>query len=350
MKKCFNVLGLIIVLFVSLALTVPGGSAFAQKKPVVIRLVVATPEGDWPMTFMHKEMAKRFNERAGGAYLIEVHAGGALAKFPEYFDAVRVGAVEMEYSPWGTFAGLDARLGLLELPFLFTNNRSANEASKSLLPLFDKILQEKFNAKGLGMMNNGGMGLWSVKPIRTLADLKGLLVASVSPTASSLLKTLGTAPVTVMFPDMYESLQKKVVEGAFLGLHAGLTFSFNDSCKYYTAFFGMPAIAAYSINLDVWKKMPPGIQRILEEETDKAGAFIADVLLTKIPDMDLKSSKEKAFTVYLLPKEERTKWAKLFQPYIEKQLSNHGELGQQMKKICDEANKKYPYVANKDIM
>jgi TRAP-type C4-dicarboxylate transport system substrate-binding protein len=350
MKKSRIVLGLVLIISVFVALAVPGGNACAQKKPIVLRLVVPTPEGDWPMTFMTKEMAKRFNERAAGSYLIEVHAGGSLAKLPEYFDAVRIGAVEMAYSPWGTFANLDARLGLLELPFLFTNNRSANEASKALLPLFDRVLQEKFNAKGLGMMNNGGMGLWSFKPINTLADLKGLLVASVSPSASSLLKGLGTAPVTIMFPDMYESVQKKIVEGAFLGLHAGLTFSLNDACKQYTAFFGMPAIAGYSLNLDVWKKMPPAIRQILKEETDKAALFLGDVLLTKIPEMDLKSSKEKDFTVSILPAEERARWAKLFQPYIEKQLSSYGDLGRQMKKICEDTNKKYPYQTNKDVL
>ena len=45
---------------------VVSGPAMAQKKPVVLRLVVTTPEDDWPQTFRDKEMAKRFNERAKG--------------------------------------------------------------------------------------------------------------------------------------------------------------------------------------------------------------------------------------------------------------------------------------------
>lgn len=72
-----------------LGILVVAGDAFAQKKPVVLRLVVPSPADDWPLTFMNIELAKRFNARQG-EYKIEVRAGGALAKLPEYFDAIRV--------------------------------------------------------------------------------------------------------------------------------------------------------------------------------------------------------------------------------------------------------------------
>lgn len=143
------------------------------KKPVTLRLVTPTPEGDYPQTYRDKELAKRFTERAKGEYVIEVYAGGALAKLPEYFDAVRVGAVDMAFSNWGMFAFLDGRLGLLELPFLFANNYAANEACKDLLPLYDRIFQERFNAKGLGMMNTGGLNLFFHKACEETGRLEG---------------------------------------------------------------------------------------------------------------------------------------------------------------------------------
>jgi len=322
----------------------------AQKKPVVLRHVIATPEGDYPQTFRDKEMAKRFNERAKGEYVIEVYAGGALAKLPEYFDAIRIGAVEMEFSNWGMFSFLDPRLGLLETPFLFTNNHATSASSKMLLPLFDQILQEKFNAKGVAMMSTGGLGLWSRKPIKKLEDWKGLLTASVSPVTSTLIKDLGGSPVTIVYFEIYEALAKKTVDAAAQSAHGGVVFSFPDVCKYFTAFFGVPASAGYSINLDVWKKMPPHIQKILQEETARAADWMANVMVTDLPDSDLKVFKEKGVTVYYLPKAERDKWAKQLEPYKEKQFSSFGELGQKVKKIADELNKKYPYVPDKGIL
>jgi TRAP-type C4-dicarboxylate transport system substrate-binding protein len=349
MKKAF-------ILFSVLAMTfflinaIGFSPAMAQKKPVVIRHVLPTPEGDFPQTFRDKEMAKRFNERAKGEYVIEVHAGGALAKLPEYFDAVRIGAVEMEFSNWGMFSFLDPRLGLLELPFLLNNNHASSASCKSLLPLYDQILQEKFNAKGLAMMSTGGLGLWSQKPVKTLEDMKGLLAASVSPVTSTLIKDLGGSPVTIMFFETYEALAKKTVDAAAQSAHGGVVFNFPEVCKYFTAFFGIPASAGYSINLDVWKKMPPHIQKILQEETARAADWMANVMVTELPDSDLKVFKEKGVAIYYLPKEERDKWAKKLEPYNEKQFSSFGELGQKVKKIAEEVNKKYPYVPDKGIM
>lgn len=323
------------------------GLSFAANKPVTLRLVIATPEGDWPQTHRDKEMAKRFNARANGEYVIEVYTGMALAKLPEFFDAVRIGAVEMQFSNWGMFSFLEPRMSLLETPFLYSGNEATAAASRKLLPLYDPILQERFNAKGLAMMSTGGLGLWSQKPIKVLEDLKGLLVASVSPGTSTMLKELGASPVTIVFTDIYESLQKKVVDAASQSAHGGVVFSFPDVCKYYTVVYCMPAPAGYTINLKVWKKMPAKIQNILLEETQAAADWMNNVMLTELPDMDLKTFADKDVSVYYMPKEERDRWQAKIRPYVDKQLDSFGELGAATRKIANEVNEKYSYAPDK---
>jgi TRAP-type C4-dicarboxylate transport system substrate-binding protein len=170
-------------------------------------------------------------------------------------------------------------------------------------PIFDKILQEKFNAKGLGTTNTGGLGMWSQRPIKTLEDMKGMLTASVSPVTSI--------------------------------------------CKNFTAMFSIPTPAGWSINLDVWKKMSPNIQKILLEEVAKSAQWMNNVVVNDIPDKDIKVFKEKGVSVYILPKAERDRWAKQLEATTNAELAKFGELGKQMKKIADEANKKYPYKADK---
>jgi TRAP-type C4-dicarboxylate transport system substrate-binding protein len=155
--------------------------------------------------------------------------------------------------------------------------------------------------------------------------------------------------VTIVFTDLYESLQKKVVDAAVQSAHGGVVFGFPDMCKHFTAFFGVPAPAGYSINLDVWKKMPPEIQNILVEETTRAGEWLANVILTELPAADLDVFGKKGVTVYYLPKAERDRWAKQLEPYKEKQLSSFGELGGKIKQIADDVNQRNPY-SEKDIL
>ena len=323
------------------------GMAFAAKKPVTLRMVIATPEGDWPQTYRDKEMAKRFNERANGEYVIEVYTGMALAKLPEFFDAVRIGAVEMQFSNWGMFSFLEPRLGLLETPFLYDSNAATAAAVKKLLPYYDPILQERFNAKGLVMMSTGGLGFWSQKPLNTLEDLKGIMTATVSPGTSTMLKELGGSPVTIVFTDIYESLQKKVVDAATQSAHGGVVFSFPDVCKHYTVIYCMPAPAGYSINLKAWKKMPRHIQDILLEETQTAADWMNNVMETELPDFDLNKFKEKNVTVHYMPKEERDRWVEKIRPYTDKELEKFGELGAATRKIADEVNQLHPYTPDK---
>jgi TRAP-type C4-dicarboxylate transport system substrate-binding protein len=160
MKKLSVSLSIIILclFFVDLSITVH--SAAHAKKPVLLRSVVPSPPGDWPLTYFNEELAKRFNKRANGEYVMEIHAGGALAKLPEYFDAVRIGAIEMACAPWPLYSFLDPRFGAIQTPFLFKTSTGSSAACKFLLPLYDEILQDKFNAKGLNLYNPGGMQLY----------------------------------------------------------------------------------------------------------------------------------------------------------------------------------------------
>lgn len=350
MKKEIALLSALTTALVLLVAFIPG-SAFAQRKPVILRLVVSTPAGDKLQTYRDTEMAKRFNERAKGEYSIEVYpGGGGITKIPEFFDAVRTGVVEMMHMIWGSYSFQDQRLGLLELPFLFANSRATSEATKRMLTLYDPILQERFNAKGLSLMATGGLGLFSQKPIEELGDLKGLLTATVSPGSSVLMKTLGAAPLTIVYTDIYESLSKKIANATTMSSHGGIVLSFTDSCRHFTPFYGISSVGGYAINLDVWKKMPPRIQKILLEETQTAADWMNHMVAFEIPRQDTKTLSEKGVQVHYLSRAEREKWAKLLEPYKEKQFSTFGDLGKRMKEIADDANRKFPYSPDENAL
>lgn len=318
------------------------GTANAQKKPVVLRLVVPIPTTDYPLGWLADDFAKRFNARSGTDYKMEAHGGGALAKLPEYFDALRIGTVEMACAPWGFYSFMDPRLGLIETPFLINNQEAGAYATKAYLPLYDQILQEKFNQKGLSLMSLAGVELVSTKPVKTMEDWKGLLVGALSPATAVMIKDLGGAPTTIMWTDFYESLQKKVVDAVTTGTHGAVATNLHDICKHVTLFYGLAAWNGYSINLDIWKKMPPNIQKILQEEATHTVNKMHEIM-TRLDAEDIKAFKGKGVTVYTVPPAERERWVKALTPYKEKQLASFGDFGNKIKQIADEANKKFPY-------
>jgi TRAP-type C4-dicarboxylate transport system substrate-binding protein len=343
MKKKVLMASSVLVLVLFAVAMVCAGPAYAQKKPVVLRLVLPVPGSDYPLGYICEYYAKRFNERVpSGEYKMEVHGGPALAKLPEYLDAIRIGSIEMVLAPWGMYSFMDPRLGAIETPFLINNQAAGAYAAAKYLPLYDQILQEKFNQKGLGLMCLGGNEYVGNKPVKTLEDWKGLLLGSLNPQTSELAKALGASPVVIMWTDFYESLQKKVIDGVTNGTHGSVNMNLFDICKYSTIYFGAAQWNGFGINLDIYKKMPPNIQKILQEEAQGAVNKMHEIMVTLDAD-DLKKMREKGVNIYFLPPAERERWAKAVAPVKEKQLSSLGDFGAKIKQIADEANKKFPY-------
>ncbi|MFC1838304.1 TRAP transporter substrate-binding protein [Thermodesulfobacteriota bacterium] len=311
------------------------------KGPVVLRLVVPTPAGDM-LTVKDQELAQNFNKRANGEYKIQVFPGESIVRVPEYLDAVRVGAIEMADTAWGIYSGHDKRLGVTEMPFLFNNLNACVDAVERLLTLYDDLLQKKFNQKALSLFAIGGMELISTRPVKTLKDWKGLMTGAINPQISALTQMLGGAPVVVTWTDLYTSLQKKIIDAGLCNTHQILTFSLTDVCKNVTVFYGASGWQGYSINLNVWNKMPEHIKEILLDEADKAAKKMHREFM-RLHDEDIEILRTKGIKVHVIPPEERKIWARKLRPYFKKEISFMGDFGDKVMRIADDVNSRNPY-------
>jgi len=145
-----------------------------------------------------------------------------------------------------------------------------------------------------------------------------------------------------MWTDLYTSLQKGVIDGAANGTHGSIENGLTDVCTDISYFFGAAAWNGYTINLDVWKKMPPDVQQILLEEADRAVDWMHKKLLQyEVEDME--TFKKRRLNIHIISYNEREKWRQRLQDYQEKQLSSMGEFGIKVKEIADDVNSKNPY-------
>lgn len=318
------------------------GSPCLYAKEVHLRLAVPQPPGEFPITYGIEEMAKRFNARAKGQYKIEVFPGAALIKVPEYFDSLRIGAVEMVVVDWSLFSFQEPRLAATSVPFLLNNYEASSEAAEKFLPLHDELLREKFNIAGLGLYSVGGIHMMTEKPLTELAQWKGMLVGTGSQMTTLMFKELGASPVAIVWTDLYESLQKHVVDAVAQVTHGAVMTGLIDVAKNFTHFYAHSAYNGIAINLDVYNKMPADIKNILAEEVDTTEKFMA-VQIGKLLAEDFEKMKEAGVDIHFLPTAEREKWVEKVAPFSAKQIENFGEFGRSIKAIADEANQHHPY-------
>lgn len=311
-------------------------------KAVILRVSIPWPPGDPPQVEIQK-MADKFNARTGGRYIMEVHPAEELVKVPESLDAVRTKVVEMAGYPMGVFSSVDPRMAAPEIPFLYNNIKAETAAEASIVPMYNQFLPQKFNQKMLGTFACLPLDVIGNKPVKTLADMKGLMVQAVSPVASSTIAALGANPVPSAFVEGYTVLEKKTVDATMTSCMFSVVFKLYEVAKYATFAYAIPASLGVTINMDVYNSLPKDIQAILDEEgnglTQSANAFFVGMY-----DTNNKFLTDHGVQVYTLPTDERAKWRDVVWPAVsQKEIADMGDWGQALMKIANDVNTKYPY-------
>jgi TRAP-type transport system periplasmic protein len=342
MKKFFFI-GIAIIVLASLILGITGcssGGESGTKK--VLRENVVHPATDY-MAKYTQTMANRFNDKWAGKYEITVHPGGALLGMGETLDGVRTGAVEISQFPPGVFSNTDVRFASAEMPFLYNNVEANIAACDKLLPLYDEFMTKNFNQKPLTLWTATSLDLMSTKPIKTMADWKGLNVQAINPPCAAVITALGGSAISIDFPDAYSSLSKGVVDATMVATTQMMEYKMYEVAKYVVPVYMVPTFIVSSINLDVWKSLPKDVQDSLVKEHQQMSHdlnALYDVLVTTNPD----SLADAGCDIYILPESERDKWHQAIQPWIDEKMNAMGDFGKKIQKIADEINAQYPYI------
>jgi TRAP-type C4-dicarboxylate transport system substrate-binding protein len=341
MKRLSVLLAVSIVTLLIISLVVSCGGPKSEE-PVVLRMTLAQPPQD-NIPLMCQAAADRFNERVGGTYIMEVYPAEQLCKYAESLDAVRTGAVEMMNIGMGGFAGTLPEVTTGELPFLYESVEANAAAQEGMIALYDQAFQEKVNQKCLASHTVCAMELISKRPVKTLEDWDGLLVACSSVPGTAMVEAFGGSAVFIPFPEVYSAMEKAVVDATLqvpeFTLIAGKLYEVGS---YFTSFYALGSVHGATINLDVWNKMPKSTQDILLEEIKAAFATLNEEKAATYYQF-IEEIANKGVEVYNLPKAERDKWKDLTRPYVDEQKAALGEIAQKAQQIADEVNSKYPY-------
>jgi TRAP-type C4-dicarboxylate transport system substrate-binding protein len=325
--------------------TTGGASASTEAttgEQVLIRVTTPVPGGDEFLVWAQEGM-DRFNARTNGAYKMQIFPGGQLGPFPESLDAIRTGAIEAGLIPLAAFAGTVPEFGLVELPFLFNNGEAAAYAMPGVQAVWDELSQAQANQRTLGCIFVGTANFLSTKKhYKSLDDLKGVIVGVDAPPMVGLVNALGASGIVVDFTEDYSSLQKGVIDAKTSAPQYIHIAKLYEVAKYYTVFHGISGMYAFTINSDIFNKMPKDIQDALYEELGATAKSISEKYVNKLYELE-PVLKELGLEYYYLPAAEHDAWKALAYPGTIEALDKAGEVGASVKQIADEANAKYPY-------
>lgn len=106
-------------------------------------------------------------------------------------------------------------------------------------------------------------GLFSKKPINTLADFNGLTVRTPPGLTSGIFTKIGAKPVAMGGGEIYTALDTGVVDAAeFISLQSNYKLGLHKVTKYllWPSFHSPTTLDEISVNMDAWKELPADLQ------------------------------------------------------------------------------------------
>ncbi|MFN3569295.1 MAG: TRAP transporter substrate-binding protein [Polaromonas sp.] len=205
-----------------------GTAAFAQTKWDL--------PAAYPATNFHSENLVQFandvDKASGGKLKITVHANASLFKAPEIKRAVQGGQAQAGEILLANFQNEWQIFGTDGLPFLADSYDSSMKLYKAQKPALEKKLGEQ----GLQLLYAVAwppQGIYSKKPINSVADLKGIKWRAYSPSTSRIAELVGAQPVTVQAAEFSQALATGVVESTMTSGATGVDSKLYEHLKYY---------------------------------------------------------------------------------------------------------------------
>ena len=196
--------------------------------------------------------------------LPELGLGGS-----ETIRVTRTGVVDIAEFYLGYVAGELPLVEMLEIPRLFPDQESMKKAFQAWEPHLAKLIDEKVNGVLLATAFQTDQFLFSKKPVRKPEDFKGLKIRVHSVAIAQLTAGLGGEPLTVAFAEVYTALERGTLEAGFTAAGPGFSQKWYEVSKFLVGPLSQVVQLPLVINKNIWKKLPPDLQKILQEEADR---------------------------------------------------------------------------------
>ena len=156
---------------------------------------------DFPTNLAVKHMGDELSKATGGKYNIKVFGDSSLGSEKDTIEQVKIGALDMVRVSSAAFNGIVPESVIPSLPFLF---RDINHLRKTMYgPQGEKVLAgfEKSGFIGLALYESGARSVYSKKPIKSIADMKGMKLRVIpSDLMVSLVSAMGASPRPCLSP------------------------------------------------------------------------------------------------------------------------------------------------------
>lgn len=226
--------------------------------------------------------AKAFSEKTGGKHKVDLFPNGQLGDEQDTVNNASMGLLDFSILAINNVTPFSPTVGVLTLPYVI---QSAEDAKKLTQGEIGKQLTENTirdaGVRIVGWAYSGFRVLTnSKKPVKTLDDLKGLVVRV--PKNEIMIATYqawGVNPTPMSWAETFTALQQRVVDGQDNPYITVAAMKFNEVQKYITNIRYIFSLEPLIISEQVFQAQKPDVQKAILEAGQAASEHSYKYLL-----------------------------------------------------------------------
>jgi tripartite ATP-independent transporter DctP family solute receptor len=274
-----------VALVVALFLTAGSTSAVAREFSVA-----DTQSEDHPTVQALRYMGGLIAERSGGRHEVRVFHSRQLGEEKETIEQTRAGAIDLNRTNVALIGNFVPAMNVLAMPFLF---RAIEHLQKVLDgPIGNEILNsfEPYGFVGLAFYDSGARSIYnSVRPIRSIADMKGLRVrVQQSEQMSDTIKAFGAEPVQLAYGQVLTGLATRLNDGAENNWPSFVTTDHYKYAGYYTLTEHTMSPEVLVMSHKAWESLSAEDRKIFRESAIRSSHFMHE----KWKDLEQQSRRQ----------------------------------------------------------
>jgi len=229
---------------------------------------------DYPTVAAVRYMSTLLEQKSGGKHKIKVFNKQALGSEKETIDQVKIGALDFTRVNVGPMNGICPLTQVPTMPFLFS---SIAHMRKSLDgPVGEEILKscEAVGFVGLAFYDSGARSIYAKKPIRTVADAKGLKIrVQQSDLWVALVGAMGANPTPMPYGEVLMGLKTGLIDAAENNIPSFDTAKHVEAVKIYSKTEHSMAPEILVMSKVIWDKLPKAEQDMIRAAAKESVAF-----------------------------------------------------------------------------
>jgi TRAP-type C4-dicarboxylate transport system substrate-binding protein len=259
-------------------------------------------------------------ECTNGEVQFEISAAGSqLGNVARQQEQVMAGVVDIAHGLHGIPRGRFPRTSIIDMPFLTDDAGAATHALWEIYP--DHLAEEYQGLKVLALhAHNGGLLHTNGTRVETMEDVAGLRIRTPSPAVSEMLSELDATPQGLPPGEVYENLQRGVIDGTVFPWDPVKSFGLNEVLTHHLDFGAYTVSFFFVMNESSYEELSDEARACIDEHS-------GDALVARFGDWwdawdapGREEAEAAGHEIVELSDEERARWREALQPMIQRYL------------------------------